>query len=579
MILKGISASSGIAIGQAMTISDIVKYETYKIKPSEIKKELIRLEVAILTSKRQLQDLQFKAEHDGIGGDKGAVFQAHTQLLEDPLILSEIIQKIHEEPLNIETIIDNVFGNFISKFTKMQDEYMKERAIDILDVRDRLLKNLLGITAEKNPLQQRDCACIIVAKNLTPSQLVYMDKSRILGIAIEEGGLTSHVVLFARSLDIPTLVGVKDLMEVVANGEEVILDGIRGTLETKISKAKVTNYRKIQKSIEDSKQKLETYRKLKAITLDKHKISMGVNISFPSDTAQIKAYGADRVGLFRTEFLYMGRDNLPNEEEQFEAYKEVARACKGEVIIRTFDLGGDKNLPYLDFPKETNPFLGWRSIRVALDLETAFRDQLRAILRASHYGNVKILYPMITSIHELDRCYEILGDIKNDLRKKGIPFNEEIENGVLIEVPAAVEILDFLAEKVDFLSIGTNDLVQFILGVDRANERISSLYEPLHPGVLRILKRIVDSAAFYGIPLGICGEMARNHMASIILIGMGLTNLSMNGPSIPGVKRLIRKISYAEAKEISEKVLLMSSAEQIKAFLKPILEKLRAEED
>jgi phosphotransferase system enzyme I (PtsI) len=578
MIIKGISASPGVVIGPAVTISDIVKFETYKIKPSEIKKELIRLEVAIVTSKKQLHELQTSSDSHLIP-EKADVFQTHMQLLEDPLLLSEIIQKIHEEPLNIETIIDVVFGNFIRKFSAMTDEYIKERAVDLVDVRDRLLKNLLGLPhASTNPIQNRETACIVVAKNLTPSQLVYMDKSRILGIAIEEGGTTSHVVLFARSLAIPTLVGVKDLMEVVINGETVVLDALNGTIETDVSKKKLTGYRKVIKLIEKDKVKLEVYRNLRGITIDKRRISLGMNIAFPAEAYQLKAFGAERVGLYRTEFLYMGRQNLPSEEEQYESYRDIAQAIDGEVIIRTLDIGGDKNLPYLNFPKEDNPFLGWRAIRVSLESENMFKVQLRAILRASESGNVKILYPLISSVDEMKRCRVLVEEVKSELRSENIPFSENIEQGALIEVPAAVEIMDLLADEVDFFSIGTNDLIQFSLGVDRANDRISKLYDPLHPGVLRLLKRIIVTAHKFKKPIGMCGEMAMNPEATVILIGLGLRNLSMSGPSIPIIKRLIRKLSYKEARKHAETCLKLASSEAIRNYLKPIMEQIFSED-
>lgn len=577
MIIDGVSAAPGIAIGKVITLSDIVKYETYKINASEIKKELIRLEVAILSSKKQLQILADTAAKQ-IKDDSTNVFMTHMQYLEDPLLLHDIIQKIHEEQLNIETIIDNVFSSFIDKFSSLSDSYMRERSIDLVDVRDRLLKNLLGLSTEKQ--RQCDCTpeidekCIIVAKTITPSQLVDMDKNRIGGLAIEEGGSTSHVVLFARSIELPTLVGVHGLLEAVSDGDTVIIDSVLGKFHTNFSKTTIEKYKKLNTQLLKEKNQLKSFRNLKGITRDKKKIVLGMNISLPQESALTTSYGADRIGLFRTEFLFMDKASLPSEQEQFEAYKNVAVASKGDVVIRTLDIGGDKNLPCLNFPDELNPFLGWRSIRVSLDEIELFKTQLRAILKASAYGDLKILYPMISRLQEFEKCKEILKEVMEELKNNKIPFDPKIEQGILIEVPGAVEIIDILAKKADFFSIGTNDLIQFTLGVDRANEHISNLYEPFHPAVLRILKRIITESKKYKISVGLCGEMAANPLAVILLIGMGLTTLSMNGPAIPIIKKLIRSISYKEAKSLCNEVMLMDNAEEIKLKIKSFMKKI-----
>jgi phosphotransferase system enzyme I (PtsI) len=559
MIIKGISASPGIAIGKVVTLSDIVRYETYKIKTSEIKKELIRLEVAILSSKKQLQ-LLAESSAEEMPDDSANVFMTHMQYLEDPLLLHDIIQKIHDEPLNIETIIDNVFSSFIKKFTSLTDSYMKERAIDLVDVRDRLLKNLLGIPPENQ--NSCDCIknssnekCIILAKSITPSQLVDMDKNKIAGIAIEEGGATSHVVLFARSIELPTLVGVHGLMESAKDGDTVILDSMTGNIHTQVSKKEIQKFNDLKTALIQEKDSLKLFKNLKGITRDKKRITLGMNISLPQEAGLTKSFGADMIGLFRTEFLFMDKPSLPTEEEQFEAYKNVAVACKGQVVIRTMDIGGDKNLPYLQFPTEENPFLG---------------------LRASAYGDLKIIYPMISRVQEFDKCRKILKDVMKDLKSGNLPFDPNIQQGVLIEVPAAVEIIDLLSKKADFFSIGTNDLIQFTLGVDRTNEHISNLYDPFHPAIIRILDRIIKESSKYNIPVSICGEMAGNPLAAILLIGLGMSNLSMNGPAIPVIKKLIRNVSFEQVKTLSLKILKMDDPAKIKKqlniFLKSINE-------
>ena len=566
-MFKGIAASPGIEIGKAYLLKEEqVIIDKAGVQDEKIELEIKRLENAVETSKIQLKKVKEKAEKE-LGKAEAQIFEAHLMFLEDPVFMDEIKSKIKSEKITAEHAVLQVAEMYIETFNNMEDEYLKERAADVKDVGDRLIKNILGI-ADQN-LADLPEKVIIIAKDLTPSDTAQMNKEMVLAFATDMGGRTSHTAIMARSLEIPAVVGLTDLYGKAKDGDTVIVDGNAGKVFVNPDKATLEEYERLKAEYLEYRQSLKELKDLPAETRDKsRKVELCANIGTPDDLKGVLENGAEGVGLYRTEFLYMDRDSLPTEEEQFEAYKMVAeKMAPRAIIIRTLDIGGDKKLPYLDMPEELNPFLGWRAIRMCLDRPEILKTQLRAILRASHYGKLRIMYPMISRVEEIRRANAILEEARQELGREGIPYDKELQVGIMIELPSAAVIADILAEEVDFFSIGTNDLIQYTLAVDRMNEHISKLYEPLHPAVLRLIKNVIDASHKAGKWTGMCGEMAGDLSATAILLGMGLDEFSMSASSIPQVKKIIRSISYDEAKEIAEKALSMESAQDVKKLL------------
>ncbi|RKL61985.1 phosphoenolpyruvate--protein phosphotransferase [Thermoanaerobacteraceae bacterium SP2] len=563
-MLKGIAASPGIEIGKAYLLKEHqVVIDTTGIPEEKINCEIRKFEDAVETSKNQLEKVKQKAEEE-LGREKAEIFGAHLMVLEDPVFLDEIKTKIKNDKITAENAVSQVVKTYVETFKNMEDEYLRERASDVKDVGDRIIKNILGIAIQT--LADLTEKVIIIAKDLTPSDTAQMNKKMVLAFAIDMGGKTSHTAIMARSLEIPAVVGLVDIYSKAKDGDTIIVDGNTGTVYINPDQAILKEYEKLKQDYKKYRQELRQLKDLPGETLDKaRKVELFANIGTPKDVKGALENGAEGVGLYRTEFLYMDRESLPTEEEQFEAYKVVAQSMAPRpVIIRTLDIGGDKKLPYLDMPDELNPFMGWRAIRMCLDRPHILKTQLRAILRASHYGNLRIMYPMVSRVEEIRKANAILEEAKQELEKEGIPYDKNLQVGIMVEIPSAAVIADILAKEVDFFSIGTNDLIQYTLAVDRMNEHISNLYEPLHPAVLRLIKNVIDASHKAGKWTGMCGEMAGDVTATAILLGMGLDEFSMSVASIPQVKKIIRSITYDEARQIAQKALNMENIQDIK---------------
>lgn len=565
---KGIAASPGIAIGKAFIYKNIeVKVEQRWVNEDEVEAELLKLNKSINLSKEQLQRIKENAL-EKLGEDKARIFEAHLMVLEDPVLFSEIEEKIKNEKLCAEFAVKTVIDGYIDIFSSMEDEYMRERAADIRDVGERIIKNILGIPIKS--LSELNDTVIVLAKDLTPSDTAQLDKNKVLAFATDMGGRTSHTAIMARSLEIPAVVGLQEVSEKVKDGELVIVDGINGILIVNPDSDTLKNYMDKKDEYLKIKEEMKELLFLSAETVDKkRRVELSANIGTPKDVKGALENGAEGIGLYRTEFLYMDREDMPSEEEQYKAYKEVVEAMQGKpVIIRTLDIGGDKKLPYLEMPEELNPFLGFRAIRLCLDRKDLFKVQLRAILRASAYGKIRIMYPMISGIDEIRKANRVLKEAMEELKKEGVDFDENIEVGIMVEIPSAAVCADILAKEVDFFSIGTNDLIQYTLAVDRMNEKIAYLYEPFHPAIIRLIKNVIDASHREGKWTGMCGEMAGEPLAVPLLLGLGLDEFSMSATAIPFAKKIIRSFEYDEAKELAEKVLLMESAEDIRLLIK-----------
>ncbi len=572
-MLKGIAASPGIEIGKA----HVVKHEQVVINTSPIKKEdtgkqIKKLEDALTTTKLQLEKIKEKAQKE-LGSEKAKIFDAQLMVLEDSVFINEIKSKIQDELITADNAVSQVVKSYIAEFDSAKDEYLKERAADIKDIGERLIKNILGISADAFSLEQE---AIIIARDLTPSDTAQMDKEKVKAFATDMGGRTSHTAIMARSLEIPAVVGLKDATEKVNTGDTIIIDGNEGLVYVNPDEETTKRYEKLKQDYLNKVKELKMLKDLPAKTSDNlRRVEISANIGTPKDVKGALENGAEGVGLYRTEFLYMDRQSLPTEEEQFDAYRQVVeKMAPRPIIIRTLDIGGDKKLPYLDMPDELNPFLGWRAIRICLDRPDILKTQLKAILRASAYGKARIMYPMISGADEVRRANKILDEAKAELYAEGKAFDEDIEVGIMVEIPSAAVTADILAKEVDFFSIGTNDLIQYTIAVDRMNEHISYLYEPFHPAVLRLIKNVIDSSHKEGKWTGMCGEMAGDPLAAPVLLGMGLDEFSMSASSIPKVKKVIRSLTYDEAKEIAGKALSMSEPGDIRAMMKDIVEKI-----
>lgn len=564
--IKGIAASPGICVGKAFLFnSQEISVIKKKISKEKIPEEILRFEEALIRTRSEIFKIQDKISKD-MGVEHAEIFNAHLLVLEDRMIIDEVINRLKKEYHNIEYIFTNVLKKYISVFQKMDDEYLRERISDIEDVGKRILKNLMGI--KRQTLADIKEKVIVVAYDLSPSDTATMHRKNVIGFVTDIGGKTSHTAIMAKSLEIPAIVGTETVTAEIKSGDIVIIDGTTGIVEINPDKKTLLKYQKEKIKYTKFTKGLEALKDLPSETKDGKKIEVSANIELHDEVPSVISHGAEGIGLYRTEYFYMNRSDLPSEEEQYRAYRDVAEKLKpSPIIIRTLDLGGDKFLSQLEVPKEMNPFLGWRAIRLSLAKPDLFKVQLRAILRASAHGKVKVMYPMISGVEEVEAANKLLNDARRELRDKKIAFDKDMEVGVMIEIPSAALIVDILAKKVDFFSIGTNDLIQYTLAVDRVNEKIAYLYEPVHPAVLRLINNIVDAAHKNKIWVGMCGEMAGEVAFTPLLVGLGLDEFSVPAAAVPQIKKIIRSITYEDAKRLSEKALTLSTGKEVEALV------------
>ncbi|NUK28916.1 phosphoenolpyruvate--protein phosphotransferase [Parageobacillus sp. VR-IP] len=563
--IQGIAASSGIAIAKAYRL-ETPNLVVEKKEIADPQTEVARFETAVAQAKEELEAIKRHALEQ-LGEDKAAIFAAHLLVLDDPELLNPVKEKIQTEKVNAEYALHETASMFISMFEAMDNEYMKERAADIRDVTKRVLAHLLGVAISNPSLIAEEV--IIVAEDLTPSDTAQLNRQYVKGFATDVGGRTSHSAIMARSMEIPAVVGTKQVTAEVQNGDIVIIDGLDGQVVVNPTPDVLAHYEEKRARYEAQREEWAKLVNEKTVTSDGYHVELAANIGTPDDVKGVLENGAEGIGLYRTEFLYMGRSELPTEEEQFEAYKTVLERMEGKpVVVRTLDIGGDKELPYLDLPKEMNPFLGFRAIRLCLEMQDMFRTQLRALLRASVYGNLKIMFPMIATLDEFRQAKSILLEEKEKLEREGVPVADDIEVGMMVEIPAAAVLADQFAKEVDFFSIGTNDLIQYTMAADRMNERVSYLYQPYNPAILRLISNVIDAAHKEGKWAGMCGEMAGDAIAIPILLGLGLDEFSMSATSILRARAQMKKLSKEEAARFKETVLSMNTAEEVVAFVK-----------
>lgn len=568
IIVNGVAASAGIAIGKVFILEedDFVLIEK-EIQKNKIKDEISRFHDAVEKTRLELQENHAEL-NKMLGENYAKIADAHMLILDDPMIKKEVLAIINEGN-NAEYAVYKVVEKLSRSFDLINDEYFRERKHDIVDVAKKVMRHLLG--KNKKTLADLDSSSVVVAKNLTPSDTVAMREVMVKGFATDIGGRTSHTALVAQSLEIPAVVGLKNISSQVQQGMPVIVDGNQGIVILNPSKETVENYKR-EYEIQITNQKaLEQFKDLPATTIDGKDIVLGANIENPEEIPSVLKHGANGIGLYRSEFMYLSRKTMPTEEEHYRNYAKVAKMMMPyEVIIRTIDLGGDKisKLGLMDIGREANPFMGLRAIRLCLKYPDLFKSQLKGILRASVYGNVKIMYPMISRVGEIKQANEILEECKRELKKEGKKFNEKIQVGAMIEVPSAAVIADIIAKEVDFMSIGTNDLIQYTMAVDRVNEDVAHLYTPLHPAILRLLKTIIDAGHSAGKEVGMCGEMAGDPEYSIVLLGLGLDEFSMSAVQIPKIKKIIRSVSKKEAKDLVSDLLNCKSISEITAMMK-----------
>lgn len=564
--LEGIAASSGIAFGKAYKlIEPDLSFEKKTVENSEL--EITKLHNSLKKAKDELSQIRDKVSE--LQGEENArIFDAHLLVLQDPDLLSAIREKINSEKINAASALYEVTASFINMFEQMENEYMRERSADIKDVTKRVLAHLLGKTLPNPGLITEET--ILITKDLTPSDTAQINKKYVKGFIADIGGRTSHSAIMARSMELPAIVGTKEASLKIKNGDNIIIDGMSGKIFVNPSKKIQEEYKNRQEKLDVQRAEWALLKDEPTVTKDNYKVELAANIGSPKDIEQVKANGSEGIGLYRTEFLYMERTSLPTEEEQFEAYKTVLHEMNGKpVIVRTLDIGGDKQLSYWDMPKEINPFLGLRAIRFTLKETTIFRTQLRALLRASHFGNLKIMFPMIATLDEFHEAKQILIEEKQKLQNENVPI-AKIEVGIMVETPATALVIDQFAEEVDFFSIGTNDLIQYTFAADRMNEYVSYLYQPYHPAILRLVKMVIDAAHAEGKWVGMCGEMAGDRKAIPLLLGLGLDEFSMSASSILPARSQLKNLSKKDMELLAEKALLMKTTDEVLELVKSI---------
>ncbi|HDG5997679.1 phosphoenolpyruvate--protein phosphotransferase [Staphylococcus aureus] len=560
-LIKGIAASDGVAIAKAYLLVEPDLTFDKNEKVTDVEGEVAKFNSAIEASKVELTKIRNNAEVQ-LGADKAAIFDAHLLVLDDPELIQPIQDKIKNENANAATALTDVTTQFVTIFESMDNEYMKERAADIRDVSKRVLSHILGVELP-NP-SMIDESVVIVGNDLTPSDTAQLNKEFVQGFATNIGGRTSHSAIMSRSLEIPAIVGTKSITQEVKQGDMIIVDGLNGDVIVNPTEDELIAYQDKRERYFADKKELQKLRDADTVTVDGVHAELAANIGTPNDLPGVIENGAQGIGLYRTEFLYMGRDQMPTEEEQFEAYKEVLEAMDGKrVVVRTLDIGGDKELSYLNLPEEMNPFLGYRAIRLCLAQQDIFRPQLRALLRASVYGKLNIMFPMVATINEFREAKAILLEEKENLKNEGHDISDDIELGIMVEIPATAALADVFAKEVDFFSIGTNDLIQYTLAADRMSERVSYLYQPYNPSILRLVKQVIEASHKEGKWTGMCGEMAGDETAIPLLFGLGLDEFSMSATSILKARRQINGLSKNEMTELANRAVDCATQEEV----------------
>ena len=569
-MITGIPASPGIVFGKALVLKEEkIVLDTQKISEDQIEGEVARFYAGREAAVEQLNSIHQRALKS-LGEEKAAIFEGHLMILEDEELEEEIIDYLRSNKVNASVAASKIIDQQVEMLSEIDDEYLKERAGDIRDIGNRLIKNILGMhIVDLGDITEES---ILVAYDLTPSETAQLNLEKVLGFITDIGGRTSHTSIMARSLELPAIVGTNDVTARVNTGDYLILDAVNNRVYVNPTQAEIDELKTLEAKLTEEKAELAKLKDLPAVTLDGHKVDVVANIGTIRDCEGAHRNGAEGVGLYRTEFLFMDRDQLPSEEEQFIAYKEVVEAMEGRlVVLRTMDIGGDKELPYLNLPKEMNPFLGWRAVRIALDRREILHAQLRAVLRASAFGKLAVMFPMIISVEEIRELKSVLETLKAELRAEGKAFDENIQVGVMVETPSAAVNAKFLAKEVDFFSIGTNDLTQYTLAVDRGNELISHLYNPMSPSVLGLIKQVIDASHAEGKWTGMCGELAGDERATLLLLGMGLDEFSMSAISVPRIKKLIRHVNYQEVKALADEALEKPTATEIEQLIQAFL--------
>jgi phosphoenolpyruvate-protein phosphotransferase (PTS system enzyme I) len=574
-IFRGIPVSPGVCRGKILVLGK-PQGETIirrQVADSEIADELERFEQALLDTRHQILEVQRRVT-EGLGAKDAGIFDAHLLVLEDPTLIEEVTRLITKDKVTAEYAFQKIAEKYAKTLSAIDDEYLRERATDMRDVASRMLDNLVGQTTNFDLSKLKE-PCIVLSYDLTPSQTAQIDRKMVLGFATDIGGRTSHTAIMARSLRIPAVVGLQSGTQEVASGSYALLDGYNGQIVINPTDQTLFEYGQlVRKRVTLEEKLLDTLDK-PTVTLDGIRVVLSANVEQPDDTESVLASGAEGVGLFRTEYLFINRETLPDEEEQYQAYRRVAAALKpSPVIIRTLDLGGDKFLSHLHVPREMNPFLGWRAIRFCLQERDIFRVQLRAILRASVEGNIKMMYPMISGLEELNQANAMVEEYRSELRRDGIAFDENLEIGAMIEIPSAAIAAESLAKRVKFFSIGTNDLIQYSLAVDRLNEKIAHLYEPTHPAIIRLIKMTTEAGRKGGVWVGVCGEMAGDPVLTPLLLGLGVTELSAAPSVVPQIKYLIRRLKMNEARELAEFALQCESGAEVLARCKKLVREI-----
>ncbi len=568
IVLKGIPASPGIAIGRVyLYVKEVPRVEQWSVSEKECPGEIERFDRAIEKSVKELQKILLFAQQK-IGEAKAKILDAQIMMLEDQILIGAIHKRIRGEKLNAEFIVSDEIGKYAGIMMRARDEYMHERAHDVDDLKNRIVRNLL----QEKLISRLEGTVIVIAHTLTPADTMILSRNHILGYATDIGGITSHAALFSRSLKIPAVVGLGDISRETVSGDTLILDGYSGTVVISPSPERIAEFENKREHFLQFERDLGGLKNLPAVSKDGHGVELSANIELSEELPYVVLQGSQGVGLFRTESLLIGRDDFPSEEDQYKAYRRVAgRIFPNRVIMRTFDIGGDKIAP--EMAEEQNPFLGWRGVRICFDHPDLFMNQLRAMLRASTRKNIAIMFPMITTIQEVRRAKEFVRMAKDELRAKKIKFDDKISVGVMIEVPAAALNADVIAREVDFLSIGSNDLIQYLLAVDRGNNLVSSLYREFEPSVIATIKKVIDAGHMAGKWVGVCGEMAGHPLATPLLVGMGIDELSVVPIVLPEIKKIIRSLSYAQTQEIVHKVLAMTTSDEIESYLRAFMKK------
>lgn len=558
----GVGVAPGIARGTAFVLRhDDLEPPKVRITEADIPAEIARFEAALIQTRAQILEMQQRIA-EAIGAKDAGIFDAHLLVVEDRTLIDEVLRTLKRDLWNIEYVFQQVANRYSKTLSEIDDPYLRERALDINDVTRRVIHNLMGKSGRS--LAEIDTPHILVAHNLTPSDTAQLNRNLVLGFATDMGSRTSHTAIMARSLNIPSVVALHDVSEHIETGDHVLIDGYSGYLIVNPTDQTLWEYGELEVMKTAVEEKLTELRETPSTTVDGRHITLSANIELPEDVEAVKRSGAEGIGLYRTEFFYINRDELPDEESQYQVYRKVAeQVAPHPVIIRTLDLGGDKFMSSLQLPEELNPFLGWRAIRFCLERPDVFKTQLRAILRASEVGNIRLMYPMISGVDELKRANAMLEECRQELRAEGKPFNEEMEVGAMIEVPSAALVADLLAREVDFFSIGTNDLIQYTIAVDRVNERIAHLYEPTHPAIIRLIKSVVNAAHAHNLWVGVCGEMAGEIALTPLLVGLGVDELSTGAALVPRVKRAVQSLDISVCLQLVDEIKNLESAAEI----------------